>query len=177
MCNLARLPSLLKPLKLMIHQTPVASSFKLLAYALVLLRKGGYPCVFYGDMYGIRANVKDPMTPACDGKLPILTQARKRYAYGEQEDYFDQPNCIGPFFRSPLFSLRPFSLTTWQGSSATETPITPDWPVFSATVGPARKGCLLVDSIRTASGPISWGITAHLLSSTKGAMANSPSRP
>jgi len=36
-----------------------------------------------------------PMVPACDGKLPILTQARKRYAYGEQEDYFDQPNCIG----------------------------------------------------------------------------------
>ncbi|KAJ5202080.1 CAZyme family GH13 [Penicillium cinerascens] len=76
-------------------ETPVASSFKLLSYALVLLRKGGYPCVFYGDLYGIRANVKDPMTPSCDGKLPILTQARKRYAYGEQEDYFDQPNCIG----------------------------------------------------------------------------------
>lgn len=36
------------------------------------------------------------MTRACDGKLPILSQARKRYAYGEQEDYFDQANCIGP---------------------------------------------------------------------------------
>ncbi|KAJ5894935.1 CAZyme family GH13 [Penicillium taxi] len=76
-------------------ETPVASSFKLLAYALILLRKDGHPCIFYGDMYGIRANVKQLMTPSCGGKLPILTQARKQYAYGEQEDYFDQPNCIG----------------------------------------------------------------------------------
>jgi len=86
----------------MIHKTPVASSFKLLAYALILLRKGGHPSLFYGDVYGIRARVKDPMTPACDGKLPILTQARKRYAYGEQEDYFDRPNCIGLSLLSPF---------------------------------------------------------------------------
>ncbi|KAJ5089845.1 CAZyme family GH13 [Penicillium argentinense] len=76
-------------------ETPVACSFKLLAYSLILLRKGGNPCVFFGDLYGIRANVEEPMKPACDGKLPILMQARKNYAYGEQENYFDQPNCIG----------------------------------------------------------------------------------
>nr|UBX54574.1 glycoside hydrolase [Aspergillus sp.] len=75
--------------------TPVMPWFKPLAYALILLRKEGYPCVFYGDVYGIRANVKHPMTPACNGKLPILTQARKSFAYGEQQDYFDTPNCIG----------------------------------------------------------------------------------
>ncbi|CAI7627448.1 unnamed protein product [Penicillium bialowiezense] len=75
-------------------ETPVAPSFKLLAYALILLRKGGHPCVFYGDLYGIRANVENPMTPSCDGLLPILMQARKLYANGEQQDYFDQPNCI-----------------------------------------------------------------------------------
>ncbi|CAG8424608.1 unnamed protein product [Penicillium salamii] len=79
----------------LIKQTPVAPSFKLLAYALILLRKGGHPCVFYGDLYGIRANVENPMTPSCDGLLPILMQARKLYANGEQQDYFDQPNCIG----------------------------------------------------------------------------------
>ena len=83
-------------------QTPVAPSFKLLAYALILLRKGGHPCVFYGDLYGIRANVENPMTPSCDGLLPILMQARKLYANGEEQDYFDQPNCIGqshvPYF-------------------------------------------------------------------------------
>ncbi|KAL4862851.1 hypothetical protein BDV12DRAFT_206906 [Aspergillus spectabilis] len=75
--------------------TPVAPSFKLLAYALILLRKEGTPCLFYGDVYGIRANVENPMTPACQGKLPILSRARKHFAYGEQQDYFDAPNCIG----------------------------------------------------------------------------------
>lgn len=82
-------------LKLILSQTPVASSFKLLAYALILLRKEGLPSVFYGDLYGVRANVDRPMIPECDGKLPILTQARKNFAYGEQDDYFDKPNCIG----------------------------------------------------------------------------------
>ncbi|KAJ5690456.1 CAZyme family GH13 [Penicillium macrosclerotiorum] len=86
-------------------ETPVASSFKLLAYALILLRKGGHPCVFYGDMYGIRANVESPMVPSCKGKIPLLTQARKLFAYGEQEDYFDKPNCIGLSFLSSYFLL------------------------------------------------------------------------
>ncbi|KAJ5810610.1 uncharacterized protein N7503_002828 [Penicillium pulvis] len=76
-------------------ETPVAPEFKLISYALILLRKGGFPCLFYGDIYGIRANVTDPMTPACSGKIPILAKARQLYAYGEQKDYFDQPNCIG----------------------------------------------------------------------------------
>ncbi|KAL4924084.1 alpha-amylase [Aspergillus undulatus] len=75
--------------------TPIAPSFKLLAYALILLRQEGTPCLFYGDLYGIRANVKNPLTPACKGKLPILVRARKHFAYGEQQDYFDAPNCIG----------------------------------------------------------------------------------
>jgi alpha-amylase len=35
------------------------------------------------------------MKPACKGKLPILTQVRKGFAYGEQQDYFDAANCIG----------------------------------------------------------------------------------
>ncbi|KAL4895664.1 glycoside hydrolase superfamily [Aspergillus ambiguus] len=66
-----------------------------LAYALILLQNTGQPCVFYGDLYGLRGGVKHPTAPACGGRLPILTQARKLYAYGEQEDYYDQPNCIG----------------------------------------------------------------------------------
>ena len=75
--------------KLTVDQTPVAASFKLAAYALILLRKDGHPCIFYGDMYGLRTNRASSTVPACDGKLPILAQARKLYAYGEQEDYFD----------------------------------------------------------------------------------------
>ncbi|PYI08061.1 putative alpha-amylase [Aspergillus sclerotiicarbonarius CBS 121057] len=72
----------------------VEPSFKPLAYALILLRQGGNPSVFYGDLYGINHGDK-PMVPACEGKLPILMQARKQYAYGEQQDYFDQANCVG----------------------------------------------------------------------------------
>lgn len=51
-----------------------------LAYALILLRKGGLPCVFYGDYYGI------PSQNVCAKKemLDNMMQIRKQYAYGEQ---------------------------------------------------------------------------------------------
>ena len=35
----------------------VEAWFKPLAYALILLREAGYPCIFYGDYYG--ANYQD----------------------------------------------------------------------------------------------------------------------
>lgn len=74
----------------------MAPAFKLLAYALTLLRKDGRPSVFYGDIYGILGgNHSTPVAPPCNVQIPLLTRARKLYAYGEQEDYFDQPNCIG----------------------------------------------------------------------------------
>ncbi|KAI4123946.1 MAG: hypothetical protein LQ347_005934 [Umbilicaria vellea] len=67
--------------------------FKPLAYGLILLRSEGYPCVFYGDLYGIKGEHSFP--PSCGGQLPTLCLARKLYAYGDQHDYFDSPNCIG----------------------------------------------------------------------------------
>jgi alpha-amylase len=66
--------------------------FKPSAYALILLRKDGYPVLFYGDYYGI--NGPEPV----DGKqeiLDTLLEARFHKAYGEQTDYFDHPNTIG----------------------------------------------------------------------------------
>ena len=33
-------------------EAPVEHWFKPLAYALILLREGGYPCIFYPDLYG-----------------------------------------------------------------------------------------------------------------------------
>ncbi|MCJ1293195.1 hypothetical protein MMC34_004748 [Xylographa carneopallida] len=72
--------------------------FKPLAYALILLRQSGYPCVFYGDLYGIRGDPShniQAFPPSCGGKLPDLCLARKLYAYGKQNDYFDYPTCIG----------------------------------------------------------------------------------
>ncbi|KAI9877804.1 MAG: hypothetical protein M1823_007046 [Watsoniomyces obsoletus] len=74
--------------------TPIEGFFKPLAYALILLRTEGYPCVFYGDLYGMKG--KTPEDPSCGGKLANLVLARRLFAYGEQEDYFgDEPTCIG----------------------------------------------------------------------------------
>ncbi|MCJ1259888.1 hypothetical protein MMC24_007727 [Lignoscripta atroalba] len=74
-------------------EAPIEPFFKPLAYALILLRREGYPCVFYGDLYGIKGD--QPCGPSCGGKLPDLCLGRKLYAYGEQYDYFDHAHCIG----------------------------------------------------------------------------------
>ncbi len=65
--------------------------FKPIAYSLILLRKNGLPCVFYGDMYGI------PDKNICDKKEMIekLIYIRKNYSYGKQTDYFYDPHIIG----------------------------------------------------------------------------------
>ncbi len=65
--------------------------FKPLAYALILLRREGYPCVFYGDYYGIPHDGIKGMKQTLDK----LMKLRKTKAYGEQHDYFDDPDCIG----------------------------------------------------------------------------------
>ena len=68
----------------------VADWFKPLAYALILLRRDGLPCLFYGDYYGI---VGGPTSKKA--QLDPLLFARKALAYGEQADYFDHPNVVG----------------------------------------------------------------------------------
>ncbi|KAH6612396.1 alpha amylase [Boeremia exigua] len=73
--------------------TPIHYSFTPHAYALLLLRQAGHPCVFFGDLYGIQGPYPEP--PACWGKLPDLILARKLYAYGQQSDYFERSDCIG----------------------------------------------------------------------------------
>lgn len=69
----------------------VGEWFKPLAYALILLREDGYPCLFYGDYYGIGG---DTAFAGMKETLDILLAARKEYAYGEQLDYFDHANVI-----------------------------------------------------------------------------------
>lgn len=64
--------------------------FRLPAYALILLREGGYPCVFYGDYYGIPHDGIPPL-----GQLELLLTLRRDRAYGIQHDYFDDPCVIG----------------------------------------------------------------------------------
>ena len=64
--------------------------FKPIAYALILLRKDGLPCVFYGDFYGISHNKVAPVM-----ELKKLLMLRKKYAYGEQTEYFDDASLVG----------------------------------------------------------------------------------
>ena len=71
-------------------QSWVGEWFKPLAYALILLRQQGTPCVFYGDLYGIP---HDGIAPVRG--LEQLLLARREYANGEQTDYFDHPSVIG----------------------------------------------------------------------------------
>lgn len=66
--------------------------FKQSAYALILLRKDGYPCVFYGDYIGIGG--KEPLKGKKE-MLDSLLYVRCHKSYGDQEDYFDHPNTIG----------------------------------------------------------------------------------
>lgn len=82
-------------------EAPVEKWFKPLAYALILLRESGYPCVFYPDLYGAHYTDKgrdgadhEIFLDKCD-HIEELLQARKQYAYGQQRDYFDHGNCIG----------------------------------------------------------------------------------
>ncbi|KAL4780515.1 glycoside hydrolase superfamily [Aspergillus varians] len=75
-------------------ETPIAAFFVPIAYALILLRDKGQPCVFYGDLFGITADNKLSAGSHWTGKLSALTQARKLYANGAQRDYFDKENCI-----------------------------------------------------------------------------------
>lgn len=65
--------------------------FKKIAYGLILLRKDGYPCVFYGDYYGIDKNMIEGQKDVIDNLIEI----RKKYNYGDQVDYFEEPQLIG----------------------------------------------------------------------------------
>ncbi len=66
--------------------------FKPLAYALILLRKDGYPCLFLGDYYGIGG---EHPQPGMQWIIDQLLDVRRDFAYGDQEDYFDHENVVG----------------------------------------------------------------------------------
>jgi len=82
-------------------EAPIEDWFKPLAYALLLLREKGYPCVFYADLYGARYKDKGHDGNEYEISLPAIPhlekmmQARKCFAYGVQHDYLDHGNCIG----------------------------------------------------------------------------------
>lgn len=82
-------------------EAPVEPWFKPIAYALILLRENGVPCIFLPDLIGARytdtggdgAEHEVELPPiAC---LPALVTARQRFANGPQTDLFDDPQTIG----------------------------------------------------------------------------------
>jgi len=82
-------------------EAPVEAWFKPLAYALILLREKGYPCIFYPDLFGAHykdndreGNEQEIFLDKVDG-IEELLKARKENAYGVQRDYFEDANCLG----------------------------------------------------------------------------------
>lgn len=82
-------------------QSPVSEWFRPHAYAFILLRRQGTPCVFYPDLYGANYSAEDD-----DGKtrniaitpltcLPKLLRIRRQFALGKQLDYFTHRHLVG----------------------------------------------------------------------------------
>jgi alpha-amylase len=87
-----------QPLQAM--EASVEPWFKPLAYALILLREQGVPCIFHPDLYGAaygdiggdgQEHAVEMPPIAC---LPALVDARRRFAHGPQTDIFDEPHAI-----------------------------------------------------------------------------------
>ena len=83
-------------------ESVVEAWFKPLAYAFILLRKGGYPCVFAPDYYGAHykdvgkdGNEHEIWMPSHQWLIDRFLSARQNHAYGDQYDYFDHFNCVG----------------------------------------------------------------------------------
>lgn len=71
-------------------QSYIEPWFRTAAYALILLRNAGYPCVFYGDYYGIPHDGIQPLP-----MLKSMLKVRKECIYGAQHDYFDDYHVVG----------------------------------------------------------------------------------
>jgi alpha-amylase len=76
--------------------------FKPLAYAIILLRREGYPCIFYPDYFG--AEYEDIgrdgkrhqiVMPSHRWLIDKFLNARREFAWGPQVDYFDDLNRVG----------------------------------------------------------------------------------
>lgn len=72
-------------------ESPVQAWFKPSAYALILLREQGMPCVFWGDLFG----TPETGDLAAVTELPVLMNIRHFLAYGPQHDYFDDADVVG----------------------------------------------------------------------------------
>ncbi len=67
---------------------------KPIAYAFILLRAGGYPCLFHGDYYGIDKALDGRGQSPGKEYLDLLIKVRKQFALGE-ERYYDSKTVAG----------------------------------------------------------------------------------
>ena len=76
--------------------SPVMDWFKPQAYATILLRREGYPNVFYADYYGAEyADCAPVRLTSHRAVIDLLMDARRSYARGPQLDYFDHQDIVG----------------------------------------------------------------------------------
>lgn len=71
-------------------QSYILEWFKPHAYSIILLRNEGYPCVFYGDYYGVPHSKLKPLK-----YLKDMLAVRRDRAYGKMHDYFNHPKIVG----------------------------------------------------------------------------------
>ena len=82
-------------------EAPLQDWFKPIAYAFILFRQDGYPCIFYPDLFGAKYTDKGKDGNDYDielfkvGYLEQMIKARAMHAYGFQRDYFEDANCVG----------------------------------------------------------------------------------
>ena len=82
-------------------QSPLADWFKPLAYALILLRASGFPCVFEADYHGATytehqgEGMVTIEIPSLRGFLDTCLGLRRELGDAAQVDAFDHPNVVG----------------------------------------------------------------------------------
>lgn len=123
--------------------------FRQHAYALTLLRKDGYPCVFFGDLFGV--GDKSLNKGMGDGLIKLL-ELRRDYAYGEQDDYFDDQHTIGFVRRGDKDHPGRMAVVMTNGDMAT----------LSMFVGQDQKGKVYYDKLNNNDAEIvirddGWG--------------------
>lgn len=72
--------------------SPIADWFKPIAYALILLRAEGYPCVFHGDYFG---NDGESRLVSHRGIIDAMLAARAEFVYGDRHEYPESGSLVG----------------------------------------------------------------------------------
>jgi alpha-amylase len=119
--------------------------FKPIAYALVLLRRDGYPCVFYGDYYDQPRYLdrgREVTLYSHRFLIDVFLRARRDYGFGEQHDYFDRPNTIGWFRTGDAAHPGAMAVVLANGSAGTK------W------MNTFRPGATFADATRHIAGTI-----------------------